>query len=104
MSVTFQGVFARYPGVARRVLEIVPGALTWSMLLAPLWASFLIPYALAFFLLLFNLFWLYKSLALMICCFIASTKIQQAEQGDWLKKASRLPHFSRVTHVLIIPA
>jgi hypothetical protein len=103
MNFTFQRVFARHPGIARRSLEVISGAITWSILLAPLWASLLIPYALAVFILLFDIYWLYKSLALMICCFIASTKIRQAEQGDWLKKASCLPHFSKVRHVLIIP-
>ncbi len=103
MALIFQRVFARHPGVARRFLEILPGTLTWGVILAPLWASIVVPYALALFLLLFDVFWLYRSLALLVCCLVASKKIERAEQEDWLKKARGLPHFSSVTHVLIIP-
>jgi cellulose synthase/poly-beta-1,6-N-acetylglucosamine synthase-like glycosyltransferase len=103
MTLAFQWVFARRPGAARRFLEMLPGIVTWAVILSPLWASFLIPYALALFILLFDVFWLYKSFALMICCFIASRKIARADQQDWLQQARCLPGFSRVTHVLIIP-
>jgi cellulose synthase/poly-beta-1,6-N-acetylglucosamine synthase-like glycosyltransferase len=103
MTFFFQKLFARYPGAARRFLEILPGMVSWGFILAPLWASFLIPYALTVFIFVFDAYWLYKSFALLICFYIASGKIRRAEQDDWLKKANRLPHFSRVTHVLVIP-
>ncbi|HEY7357163.1 MAG TPA: glycosyltransferase family 2 protein [Ktedonobacterales bacterium] len=103
MTAIFQRVFARYPGAARRFLEIVPGVISWSLILSPLWAARLIPYALAIFILIFDVYWLYKSFAFMICCFIAAAKIRRAEQEEWLKRACHLDHFSSVRHVLIIP-
>ncbi len=103
MTFYFQKLFARHPGKAGRVLEILPGCLSWLLILSPIWGALLIPWALAFFYVAFDLYWLYKSFALVICFYIAAGKIKRAEQEDWLQKAESLPNFSRVTHVVIIP-
>jgi cellulose synthase/poly-beta-1,6-N-acetylglucosamine synthase-like glycosyltransferase len=103
MTLFFQKLFARYPAKIRRFLEVLPGCLSWLLILSPIWGSLLIPSALTYFLLFFDIYWLYKSSALAICSYIASDKIRQAEREDWLQKASHLPNFSRVTHVLVIP-
>ena len=103
MTNFFAKIFTRYPIKTRRALEILPGAMSWTLILFPIWGSFFIPYALAYFILFFDVYWFYKSFSLVITAFIASQKIQKAEKINWLSKARELPNFDKVTHVVVIP-
>ncbi|HLD01792.1 MAG TPA: hypothetical protein VJC10_02850 [Patescibacteria group bacterium] len=103
MTPFFQKVFIRYPIKTRRFLELLPGLITWIVILAPFWGSFLIPTILAYAILFFDVYWFYKSFSLAVTAYIAAKKIKQAEGIDWISKAETLPHFDQVNHFLIIP-
>lgn len=102
MTKFFEKVFERYPNKTRRLLEIFPGFMAWTLITAPFWGSFLIPTALAYFILFFDVYWLYKSLNLVITASISTNKIKQAEATDWYAKAKSLEHVEKVNHVLVI--
>lgn len=102
MTNFFEKLFTRYPVKTRRALELFPGFMAWALILSPIWGSLLIPTALAYFIVFFDVYWLYKSLLLVINTSIASKKIKAAEQTDWNKKAAELPHYDKMNHVLII--
>ncbi len=103
MTLCFQKFFARYPVQTKRCLEVLPGVISWGLILAPIWGSLLTPYVFACFLLLFDAYWLYKSFVLAVCAFIAEHKIRRAGRVDWLEQAAGLLDFEKVTHVLVIP-
>ena len=103
MTAFFQTLFSRYPIKTKRFLEILPGFVSWSLILFPLWGSILIPYVVAYFIVLFDMYWLYKSFSLAVAVFIASRKIKKAERVNWLAKAKKLHYFEKITHVIIIP-
>lgn len=103
MTNFFQNVFTRYPIKTKRALEILPGTFSWMLILFPIWGSFFIPYVVAYFVLFFDVYWLYKSFNLAICAYIASRNIRKAERTNWLEKIKALPNFHKVTHVIIIP-
>lgn len=103
MTNFFQKVFTRYPIKTKRFLEIMPGTVSWTLILFPIWGSFMIPYIVAYFILFFDVYWFYKSFSLAITAFIASKKIKKAEKEDWLLKIKNLKKFSKVNHVVIIP-
>ncbi|MGH7245924.1 MAG: hypothetical protein ACREGI_03255, partial [Candidatus Levyibacteriota bacterium] len=103
MTAFFRTLFSRYPIKTKRALELLPGFVSWALITFPLWGSFLIPYALAYFILFFDVYWLYKSFSLAIFSFIASNKIRKSEKTNWLAKAAALTHFNEVNHVIIIP-
>jgi len=103
MTNFFNKIFTRYPIKTRRSLEIMPGFVSWFLILFPVWGSFLIPAAVAYFILFFDVYWFYKSFSLAITAFIASRKIKEAEKMDWLKKTKTLENFEKVTHIAIIP-
>jgi hypothetical protein len=103
MTSFFNTVFTRYPIKTRRTLEILPGFVSWFLILFPVWGSFLIPLAVAYFILFFDVYWFYKSFSLAITAFIASRKIKEAEKQDWLKLAKPLENFEKMSHVVIIP-
>ncbi|HSX09462.1 MAG TPA: glycosyltransferase family 2 protein [Candidatus Saccharimonadales bacterium] len=102
MTTFFENLFNRYPVKTRRSLEILPGFLAWMLILSPLWGSLFIPTQLAYFILFFDVYWLYKSFSLVFTATIASKRIKAAENEDWNKKAQALPHVKDVHHVLII--
>lgn len=99
----FQYLFRKYPVRTRRALEILPGAVSWILILFPIWGAIFIPAVLAYFILFFDVYSLYKSFSLAIMAYIASNKIRSAEKEDWLKKASVLENFDKVNHVIVIP-
>ncbi len=103
MTKYFAKFFKLYPIKTRRLLEIFPGFFSWTIILFPIWGSLVIPYVVAYFILFFDVYWLYKSLAVAFTSFIASNKIKAAEAQDWFNKASVHSDFGKVNHVIIIP-
>src|SRR3989344_8776765 len=103
MTPFFQKIFTRYPIKTRRSLEILPGFVSWMLILFPIWGSLFIPRVLAYFILLFDVYWFYKSFSLTIAAYFASVKIKKAERDDWFSKAKTLPNFKKVAHVIVLP-
>lgn len=103
MTSFFGKVFTRYPIKTRRFLEILPGFFSWTIILSPIWGSFFAPYHFAYFILFFDVYWLYKSFSLAITSYIASNKIKVAEKIDWVKSVRKLKDFNKVSHIVIIP-
>lgn len=103
MTTFFDKLFSRYPIKTRRLLEIMPGATAWTLILFPLWGSFFAPTVLAYFILFFDVYWFYKSFLLVITAYIATKKIQRAEKENWLEKTKRFKDVNKVHHILVIP-
>src|SRR5260221_8506260 len=102
MTTFFENLFTRYPIKTRRLLEVLPGFIAWMLILSPFWGSLLIPTQLAYFILFFDVYWLYKSFSLVVTATIASRRISHAEKEDWHEKAKNLSHSKNVNHILII--
>src|SRR5579859_6468908 len=103
MTPFFQKIFFRYPVKTRRFLELIPGIISWTLILFPLWGGIFFPVFLAYFIVFFDVCWLYKSLSLTVTAFIASNKIRVAEKINWLEKAQQQSHFKEMSHVIVIP-
>lgn len=103
MNNFFDRIFSRYPIKTRRFLELIPGLVSWTLILSPIWGSLLIPAVMAYFILFFDVYWLYKSFSLVVTSFVASRKIKAAEKENWLEKAKTMQDFQKVNHILIIP-
>lgn len=103
MTDFFDKIFKIYPIKTQRFLEIMPGFTAWTLILFPIWGSLFIPYVVAYLILFFDIYWLYKSFSFAITAYIASKKIKEAEKEDWLKKTKHLCNFRKVNHIVIIP-
>lgn len=103
MTRFFQFIFRRYPIKTQRLLEILPGFTSWTLILFPIWGSFLMPMVVAYFIIFYNAYWFYKSFTLAIIATIAHHRIKKAEAEDWLVKAKKLKDFSKVRHLIVIP-
>ena len=84
-------------------MEILPGFFSWTLILFPIWGSLTIPYVVAYFIIFFDVYWLYKSFSVAITAFLSSNRIKEAESKNWLEKSSILTNFDKVNHIIIIP-
>lgn len=68
-----------------RVLEIIPGAIVWLALLAPLALSFIAPEWVATFVIIYTVVWLFRSVKLSINLYRSYQLSKQALKTDWNK-------------------
>jgi len=93
----------KHDRIIQRFLEILPGFVSWNLILFPYWGILVIPSAVAYFILFFNIFWFYQSLQIAISSIISHTRIQAAKIYDWMGDVRGFPDWQKVQHVVIIP-
>ena len=95
---------------ARRLIDIVPAALTWLIVLSPFWAGFLLPVPFAAAIILFDVYWLYLSTVTALRAYRAHRQLVTDCARDWRKlyRADRIfqrtyLEWDAVRHVVIVP-
>lgn len=68
-----------------RFLEIIPGTMTWLALVLPIVLSFYFPEAVAIFVIVYTMLWLFRSLRLTFNLVRSYKRVLKAEQTDWVK-------------------
>lgn len=96
-------LFEKYPVKTRRALEILIPTLTWVIITMPLWLSIWHPAVAAYFIVIFDIYWFYKSLLLGFHGIKSYLILSAHTQIDWLKKAKKSKNFSSLYHLVIIP-
>jgi len=86
-----------------RLLEILPGFFSWNMILLPYWGIFVFPNFIAYFVLMFNVYWFYQSFLIAITSIVSHTKIQAAIGYDWVNDLKTFPDWEKVHNVVIVP-
>ncbi|HVL54111.1 MAG TPA: hypothetical protein VM344_07590 [Vitreimonas sp.] len=76
----------------QRLLEIVPGLITWTLILSPLVLSFQYPQVVAWFVLTFDFYWFYKALMLAGSVLITFLRIRRVMAVDWRTRTFALSH------------
>ncbi|HJP70475.1 MAG TPA: hypothetical protein VJ975_02010 [Candidatus Limnocylindria bacterium] len=66
-----------------RVLEMVPGMISWAVLILPLWLSFSYPWLVAYFVLSFDFYWLCRALWFSAAVIVAYVRIRRVLASDW---------------------
>jgi hypothetical protein len=93
----------RHDKQVHRILEIIPGFLTWAVLLSPLWLGPFLPTAVAFFLSFLAIFWVYRAIVHTIGAFIGYRRFKKEMKVNWLTKAKKRKEFARLKHLIVIP-
>lgn len=73
-----------------RVLEMVPGTISWAVLILPLWLSFSYPWLVAYFVLSFDFYWLCRVLWFSGAVIVAYRRIRDVVAVDWPERLSGL--------------
>ena len=89
--------------VIHRLLEILPGFVSWNIILFPYWGIFVIPTTVAYFILIFNIYWFYQSLQIAITAIISHLRIQASIAYDWVGDLRAFPDWKKVRHLVLIP-
>ncbi|HYD35379.1 MAG TPA: hypothetical protein VD999_04895 [Vitreimonas sp.] len=97
--------FRRHPVRTQRALEILPGFFSWSLILFPFWGSLVFPTAVAYYVITFTVYWLYRSITLAVLSVMAHYKIKAASIFNWLKdlKANFPDSWDTIHHIIVIP-
>lgn len=88
-----------------RILEILPGSLTWLALASPIWLSFIFPFAVAYIILLADIYWLVTGIRIGILTFLGYRKMEVAKKQDWWKKLQKdFPdEWQNYYHLFVLP-
>ncbi len=85
-----------------RCLEILPGFVSWNLILFPYWGILIIPEVVAYFILAFNIYWFYQSLSVALTTIISHLRIQASTRYDWLGDLKSFPDWHKVHHLIVI--
>jgi hypothetical protein len=109
----YRGLLAHASPAGRwfqRVLEMLPGAVTWLLVTSPIWAGLLLPRPFALAVLAFDIFWLYLSVTTAIRAVRGYRRLRAAERTDWhaaCRAAERdgraFARWDEIIHIVIIP-
>ncbi|MDP3988215.1 MAG: glycosyltransferase family 2 protein [Candidatus Levybacteria bacterium] len=103
MTSFFDKIFTRHPVKTRRFLEMLPGLVSWTLILFPFWGSILMPYVLAYFILFFDIYWFYKSFSMAFFAYVAAKKIRESEKTNWMELLKESKNLKRLHHIVVIP-
>ncbi|MDD4803826.1 MAG: glycosyltransferase family 2 protein [Candidatus Pacebacteria bacterium] len=85
-----------------RILEIIPGFLAWFTILSIFLFSFLMPFYCAVFIIVFDVYWILKTLYLSIYLRQNWKRSKHNLSLDWKEKLSNLK-YDRIHHVILLP-
>lgn len=74
-----------------RIFEIFPGALSWVTLFLAIILSWLRPFWISYFILIFIIYWLVRTIYLAFHLRTGFVRMKESEKIDWLKKLEDLP-------------
>ncbi len=78
------------PKLWHRVLEIIPGLVTWCLILVMIPASIFYPMAMGIFVLCFDFYWGYRAIVLAVSVAISFRRIRRVVAIDWRQRAFTL--------------
>ncbi len=84
----------------KRLLELIPGATVWFALIAPVVLSSVAPAVVAIFILLFDLYWLYKALIMGVHLLAGYRRMSHDVKQDWRARAGQAA--GQIYHVVIL--
>lgn len=88
--------------LTKRFFEILPGFLAWNIILFPVWGALVYPMAVAYFILLFDIFWLYKSISIAFFSTLSHLRIQASKKMDWVGELKFFPDWKKVQHIIVV--
>ncbi len=100
-----KNIFRKHESSFERFLEIMPGALTWIALTSPVWLSFVAPFAVAYLIIVAQIYWLFNSIKLSFLVYIGYRRVEEAKNQNWLKRLENdFPgEWEDYYHLFIVP-
>jgi cellulose synthase/poly-beta-1,6-N-acetylglucosamine synthase-like glycosyltransferase len=96
-------ILKRYPVKSRRFLEILPGTVSWFLILFPVWGSLVVPEFVAYYIIAFSIYWFYRSMTTAAVAVLGYFKLRSYQVFDWMGDVVVFPDYKKVQHIVIIP-
>lgn len=93
----------RHPIRTKRFLEILPGTVSWFLILFPVWGSFVIPNIVAYYIIAFSVYWFYRSMTTALMAVLGYFKLKTFQVYDWLGDVKNFPDWKRIHHIIVVP-
>lgn len=74
----------------QRILEMIPGTLTWLTLISMPVLAFIVPVWIAIFIILFDIYWIYRTIFISFYSIVAFNKLQRGRLIDWWGKCQNV--------------
>lgn len=74
----------------QRSLEMIPGILTWATLIGMFAFSFFLPLWVAVFIILFDIYWIYRTVFISCYSVVAYRKLQEGKSSDWWERCQNI--------------
>jgi len=74
----------------RRFLEVIPGGISWGLIIALVVLAFFKPVACAIFIIVFDFYWIIRSTYLTMLLVLARHRLSSEKDKDWLKACQAL--------------
>ncbi|MFA7319356.1 MAG: hypothetical protein WC022_02045 [Parcubacteria group bacterium] len=76
----------------QRVLEIIPGTLTWFTLLGMFIFSFLLPVYVAVFIIAFDIYWIYRTIFIAYYSVEGYNRLKEGKKIDWWERCQNITY------------
>ena len=96
-------LFMRNPQRAKRFFEILIPLISWAIITLPLWLSFRHPAVASYLIVLFMVYWFYKSAIVAYHGLKSYLTLRAHMQVDWLLLAKKQKGFNDIHNLVIIP-
>jgi len=87
----------------KRVFEIMPAALVWTTIVLSLVLSFLSPLAVVYFIIVYDLYWLFRVAYYLPFVVISWYRYRRDIKIDWQTKAEAISGYDEIIHVVMLP-
>lgn len=92
------------PSKTYRLFEMIPGSVTWATFLAAVLLSWLKPLYAIYFIILFDLYWLFRVLYFVFYLTVSWRRYQTAVQINWRAKLEQdCPDWQKIYHLIFLP-
>jgi len=85
---------------AQRLFEIIPGILTWTTLISMPLLSFLVPIWIAVFIILFDIYWIHRTIFISFYSVAAYKKLQRGRHLDWWGRCQNISEPARYAEII----
>lgn len=95
----------RHETFFERFLEMLPGILTWVALTSPLWLSFTLPFAVAYLIIVAQIYWLINALKIAVLIYLGYKRMDWARKQPWqsLLKSDFDKSWEDYYHLILLP-
>ncbi len=87
----------------QRFLEIIPGALVWITIVASIVLSFVYPLAVIYFVIVFDLYWLFRVCNFMPILILSWWRYRKAIKKNWQPLAEAQAGYGDIRHLVFLP-